>query len=92
MNEYDQILFAPSDIAEQLARRLKQIRKKRKLTQRQLAVRSNISYASLRRFEQTGLISLESFIKLCMELGTIDEIKELFTHPVYTSIDEVLRQ
>ena len=90
MNEYDQILFAPSDVAKQLAQRLKRIRKRKKITQRQLASRSNVSYASLCRFEQTGLISLEAFIKLSMELGVVDEIKELFTHPVYMSIDEVV--
>ena len=41
-------------------------------------------------FEQTGLISLEAFIKLSMELGVLDEIRELFTRPVYTSIEEVI--
>lgn len=90
MESYDQILFAPSDVGKALAQRLKGIRKRKKITQRQLASRSNVSYASLRRFEQTGLISLESFIKLAMELGVIDEVKNLFTRPVYSSIEEVL--
>ena len=90
MDNYDQLLFAPSDVASELARRLKGIRKRKKITQHQLAARSNVSYASLCRFEQTGLISLESFIKLAMELGVIDEVKELFTRPVYSSIEEVL--
>ena len=90
MDNYDQLLFAPSDVAKGLARRMKRIRKRKKITQRQLASRSNVSYASLCRFEQTGLISLEGFIKLAMELGVVDEIKELFTRPVYTSIEEVV--
>ncbi len=91
MSEYDQLLYGPSDVAIQLAKRLQNIRKRKKITQRQLAVRSNVSYASLRRFEEKGLISLESFIKICMELNVIDEVKELFSRPVYTSIEEVLR-
>ena len=90
MDSYDQILFAPSDVAKELARRLKGIRRRKKITQRQLASRSNVSYASLCRFEQTGLISLEGLIKLSMELGVIDDIKSLFTRPVYTSIEEVV--
>ncbi len=90
MENYDDFLFAPSDIAEQLAKRLKRIRKRRKITQHQLAARSNVSYASLCRFEQTGQISLESLIKLSMELGVVDEIRELFTRPIYTSIEEVV--
>ena len=90
MEAYDQILFAPSDIAMSLAHRMKRIRKRKKITQQQLAARSNVSCASLRRFEQTGLISLEAFIKLSMELGVIDEVKDLFTRPVYSSIEEVV--
>ncbi len=90
MEDYNLILFAPSDVAKELARRLKKIRKRKEITQHQLALRSNVSYASVCRFEQTGLISLEAFIKISMELGVIDEIKELFTRPVYTSIEEVI--
>ncbi len=90
MENYDHLLYTPSDVAQELATRMKRIRKRRKITQRQLASRSNVSYASLCRFEQTGLISLESFIKLSMELGVVDEIRELFTRPVYSSIEEVL--
>lgn len=90
MEDFDQLLYAPSDVALELAKRLKAIRKRKRITQRQLASRCNVSYASLCRFEQTGLISLESFIKLSMELGVIDEVKDLFTHPVYSSIEEVI--
>ncbi|MBE5847953.1 MAG: helix-turn-helix domain-containing protein [Lachnospiraceae bacterium] len=90
MDNYDQILFAPSDVAKDLAQRLKRIRKRKKITQKQLSARSNVSYASLCRFEQTGLISLEGLIKLAMELGVLNEINDLFTRPVYTSIEEVI--
>lgn len=92
MENYDHLLYTPSDVARELATRMKRIRKRRKITQRQLASRSNVSYASLCRFEQTGLISLESFIKLSMELGVVDEIRGLFSRPVYTSIEEVINE
>ena len=92
MDDYDQILYAPSDIARQLARRLKQIRKRRKITQHQLASRCNVSYASVCRFEQTGMISLESLIKITMELGLVDEINGLFTKPAYHNIEEVINE
>ena len=80
----------PSDVSKRLSERLKNIRKRKKITQKQLAARSNVSYATLRKFEDTGKISLESFVKLAMELGVINEINELFTKPVYTSIEEVI--
>jgi len=88
----DLLWDTPNDIALRTANKIKRIRKRKKITQEILAAKSNVSYASLCRFEQTGLISLESFIKICMELGVIDEVRELFTRPVYTSIEEVMNE
>ena len=88
----DYIWDTPSDIAVRLADRLRKIRKRKKITQKQLAGRSNVSYATLRKFEKTGQISLESFIKLTMELGLVGEINDLFTTPVYTNIEEVINE
>ncbi|MCQ2537788.1 MAG: helix-turn-helix domain-containing protein [Lachnospiraceae bacterium] len=86
------MLDTPSDIATRLAKRMKSIRKRRKITQKQMAARSNVSYATLRKFESTGQISLESFIKLCMELGLTNELNNLFSTPVYNSIEEVINE
>ena len=86
----DYIWDTPSDVAKRLASRIRAIRKRKKITQKELAGRSNVSYATLRKFEKTGQISLESFIKLTMELGVIREINDLFTEPVYSSIEEVI--
>ena len=80
----------PSDVSKRLADKLKKIRKRKKITQKQLAGRSNVSYATLRRFEKTGQISLESFIKLTMELGVVNELNGLFSEPIYNSIEEVI--
>ena len=61
------------------------------LTQSGLAERSGVPVATLRKFEQTGAISLESFLKIQMVLGGLNnivaatDIKEEFN-----SIDEVL--
>ena len=86
------IFYTPSDIAIQLAQKMKSLRKRRKITQKQLAARSNVSYATLRKFEKTGQISFESFIKICMELGLTDELNNLFSTPVYNSIEEVVNE
>lgn len=89
--EMDFLWDTPTDITKRLAEKLKSIRKRKRITQKQLAARSNVSYASLRKFETTGQISLESFVKLTMELGVASELNNLFTQPVYSSIEEVLR-
>lgn len=86
----DFIWETPSEIALDLAKRIKKIRKRKKITQVQLAQRCNVSYGTLKKFEQTGEISLVSLIKIAMELNVSDEIKALFTDSVYMSIDEVV--
>lgn len=86
----DFVWETPSDMAINIAKRIKKIRKRKKITQVQLAQRCNVSYGSLKKFEQTGEISFVSLIKIAMELNVSDEINELFTDPVYLSIDEVL--
>ena len=90
MVDTDYLWDTPSDVALRLAKRIKATRKRRRITQKQLAGRSNVSYATLRKFEKTGQISLESFIKLTMELGLVQEVNNLFSEPVYNSIEEVV--
>lgn len=80
----------PGDINMAIAKRIKRIRKRRKITQKQLAEKSNVSYGALKKFEQTGEISLLSLTKIAMELGLSGELKSLFTQPVYLSIEEVI--
>ncbi len=62
------------------------------LTQAGLAERSGVPLATLRKFEQKGLISLESFLKLLWVLGGLEEMINTLkpTTPAYKSIEEVL--
>ena len=72
--------------------RLSNIRRRQNLTQQLLSEKSNVSFGSIKRFETSGQISLISLTKLCVVLGCEDEIKLLFTHVEYGSIEEVLRE
>ncbi|MBL4743043.1 MAG: helix-turn-helix transcriptional regulator [Cycloclasticus sp.] len=63
------------------------------LTQEGLAERSGVKLRALRQFEQKGLISLESFLKLAMTLGCLENLVNV-TEPSKTqfiSIDDVLK-
>lgn len=53
----------PSDYLEQLAQYHKQVRKALGYSQYELAMRSGVSLGSIKRFENTGQISLESLLK-----------------------------
>lgn len=62
------------------------------LTQEGLAERAAVPLATLRKFEQQGAISLESFLKLLLVVGGLEEIIEAtqLARPVFTTIDDVL--
>ena len=82
----------PEEINQKLAQRLKQLRKRRGISQLQLSEKSNVSYGSIKRFETTGQISLISLTKICVALDCADEIRQLFTNVEYASIEEVIRE
>ena len=80
------------EMDEALALRLKNIRKRRGLSQQQLSERSGVSYGSLKRFESTGQISLLSLTKLAIALNCAEDIRKMFTDVAYSSIEEVIRE
>ena len=80
------------EMDEALALRLKNIRKRRGLSQQQLSERSGVSYGSLKRFESTGQISLLSLTKLAIALNCAEDLRKLFTDVAYSSIEEVIRE
>lgn len=63
------------------------------LTQEGLAQRSGVPLATLRKFEQKGIISMESFLKILMVIGGIEELIEALkpSKPNFKSIDDVLK-
>lgn len=60
-------------------------------TQQQLSQKSGVALATLRKFERTGLISLESFLKLALVLGVLDKlVSAIESPPKYQSLDEII--
>lgn len=80
----------PGQVMQDIAVREKALRKSKRLTQEALAEKAGVSLGSLRRFEQTGRISLESFVALSFALGCEQELDGLFAKPAYASIQEVI--
>ena len=67
----------PFEVSKALTQRFRTIRKQLKLSQEEMAERSGVSLGSLKRFENTGKISLESLLKLMHLLGRLEEIDQL---------------
>lgn len=79
-----------SEINNELAQRVAKLRKSKKLSQAALAKKSGVSFASVKRFEQTGEISLSSLTKIAIVLNAEDDIDSLFTNVHFTSIEEII--
>ena len=80
----------PNEIARELVEKIKQYRKKLKISQVQLAAKSGVSLGSIKRFESKYEISLNSFIKILIALNLEQDLENLFTQKNYNSIDEVI--
>jgi len=81
----------PNEIAKSLADKVKEHRKKLKISQEVLAQKSGVSLGSIKRFETKYEISLQSFIKIAIALNLDSDIEKLFTTRTYASIEEVIR-
>lgn len=84
----------PKDVQRELASRFKVRRLAMNLTQEGLAARAGVSWSSLKRFERTGLIAVDSLLKLALVLECLgdfdrvcaDDVQRLSTR----SLDELL--
>jgi DNA-binding XRE family transcriptional regulator len=80
----------PTMIIKKIAERVKQNRLEMNLTQRALASRAGVSFASLRRFESTGEISIKSLVMLAVAMDATEEFSTLFSKPKYQSLDQLI--
>ena len=80
------------ELDQKLAQRVKNIRKRRSISQEKLASMSGVSYGSIKRFETSGQISLISLTKIAMALDIADELRTLFTRVPYKDIQEVINE
>jgi transcriptional regulator with XRE-family HTH domain len=67
----------PYDFLQDIALRHKILRKQAGFSQSELAQRSGVSLGSLKRFERTGQISLESLLQLTDVLNRLNDFEAL---------------
>ena len=67
----------PFEVSKALAERHRTLRKQLKMSQEEMAERSGVSLGSLKRFENTGKISMDSLLKLMHLLGRLNEFDSL---------------
>ncbi|MDR2066862.1 MAG: helix-turn-helix domain-containing protein [Endomicrobium sp.] len=77
-------------IKQNLANRVRKRRKEIKLSQLMLSCKSQVSLGSIKRFEQTGEISLSSLLRIAVVLDYETDFNQLFTRRNYQSLDEII--
>ena len=82
----------PEEINLKIADRLKNIRKRRRISQKKLSEISGVSYGSIKRFETTGQISLLSLTRIATALDVVNELREIFSQVSYKNIQEVINE
>lgn len=80
----------PGRIAQEIADRVRARRLELDLTQEGMATRAGVKFATYRRFEQTGEISLRGLLQVAFALNMLSDFDALFARPQYESLDDVL--
>ena len=90
MNNILDLMKTPKDVNNDIVKRMRARRKEKKLTQVELSRLAGVSLGSLKRFEQTGNISVNSLIKIAFVLDFKEDFDSLFAKKGYSSIQEVI--
>jgi transcriptional regulator with XRE-family HTH domain len=80
------ILHSPATLMAQISVRAKELRLAQNLTQEALASRSGVSLGTLKKFERTGQVSLQSLLRLAIALGASEGFEQLFTAEAHAPI------
>lgn len=83
---------SPNDVAMNISARVKARRLELNLTQEGLASRAGLKFATYRRFEQVGEISLRGLLQIAFALNALPDFEMLFAQKQYQSLDEVLNE
>lgn len=85
-------LSTPHAMMQTIKERFKTRRLERNLTQEGLANKSGVSLGSVKRFENSGQIALESLLKLAVILDCLDDFESILLREknAFSSIDELL--
>jgi transcriptional regulator with XRE-family HTH domain len=85
-------LHSPTDILRHVSQRVRARRLERAWTQAELAERSGVSLATLRRFERTGEGPFALVVQVALALGAAEGLLALFPPPEVQAIEDVLEK
>ena len=79
------LLYSPAEIARDIGKNAQTLRLSKNLSRKTLAQLSGVSESSIKRFESTGSIMLESMILLATALDDLTPVSNLFKLTEFSS-------
>lgn len=86
----DLIFSKPDEVVKRLCDRLRKERLLKQMTQLEVAARAGVGVNTVSNLEAGRNVGFETFIRVAMVLGRLDELDELFK-PKVESLDDILR-
>ncbi|ATZ13380.1 helix-turn-helix domain-containing protein [Erwinia amylovora] len=77
------LLYSPAELAREVGENAKTLRLSRNLSRKTLAIKSGVSESTIKRFEMTGVVTLEALILMATALDELSSVAKLFKpeHP-----------
>lgn len=85
------MLPTTDEVARKIADDFRCRRVEKAMTREMLAKKAKVALANITRFEQKGLISLTNLIKLAVALGYLTEVRDIFSEPKFSTMEELLQ-
>jgi len=82
-------LFTPTETARGMADNFKTLRLQAGFKRSTLARKAGVSEASLKRFETTGKVSLETLLRLALSMDRLVDFQDIFAPPPASTLAEL---
>ncbi|MBK5414065.1 helix-turn-helix domain-containing protein [Pseudomonas sp. TH31] len=83
------LLYSPAEVAREVGQNAKTLRLSKNLSRKTLAEKSGVSESTIKRFEMTGVITLEALILVASALDELSSVIKLFKPEHPNSYDEL---
>lgn len=83
-------MYTPNDQLKSIGAKVKEIRLAQNLKRSTLSLKSGVSESSIKRFEQSGHISLKSLVQISHVLNITNWMRVLLEEKYISSLEEIL--
>ena len=75
------LLMVPQDVMRECAARVRELRIRQNITQKELAERVGVAECTIKRFEKTGEAQFRTVLTIALVLRRLEDFTELFKIP-----------